>query len=131
VARRGRAAGRQAGGLITSLEIFLRLAGAIALDTLALVVWNVGTRSLGTMLRDIARAARSPRSLSVGIFSTLVGLVFVAAGIVLLLPAVGDAVSEFVPIEIFTFLVALGLEHIVGNDLRTLAARLGGLPKAQ
>ncbi len=57
-----------------------------------------------------------------GLVSLLVGLIFVAAGAVLILPAVADPVADFIPLEIFTFIVALLLEHLVGNDLR----RLGG-----
>jgi hypothetical protein len=131
VARRGRRRRSEGDKLNADLETFLRLAGAIALDTLALAVWNVGTRPLGRMVADVVRATRNPRSVAVGLFSALVGLVFVAAGVVLLVPTVGDAINEFVPLEIFTFLTALGIEHIIGNDLRTLAARLGGTPRPQ
>jgi uncharacterized membrane protein YbhN (UPF0104 family) len=113
------------------LEVVLRLAGAIALDTLALTVWNVGTRPPGMMLRDIVRGIRRPRILLFGLFCALVGLVFVAAATILLVPAVGDAVSDFVPLEIFTFLTALGIEYLIGNDLRRLATRLGSTPKTE
>lgn len=113
------------------LEIVLRLAGAIALDTLALTVWNVGTRPPGMMLRDVARGLRQPRLLLFGVFCALVGLVFVAAATVLLFPAVGDVVSDFVPLEIFTFLTALGIEYLIGNDLRRIAARMGNTPKTE
>ncbi|MGP6158782.1 MAG: hypothetical protein ACLPYS_14970 [Vulcanimicrobiaceae bacterium] len=100
----------------------MRLAGAIVLDTLALIVWNVGTRTPLTLLRDMRRAAGEPRAIFAGLVSLLVGLIFVAAAAVLVLPAVADPVADFIPLEIFTFLVALLLEHLVGNDLR----RLGG-----
>ena len=76
------------------------------------------------MLRDLARALRTPRALFAGAFSALVGLVFVAAATVLLLPAVDDAGSDFVPVSIFTFLTALGIELLVGNDLRGAIGRI-------
>jgi len=100
----------------------LRLVGAIALDTLALAVWNVGTRSPLRLLRDVARAHRNLRALFFGVVSLLIGLIFVAAAAVLILPAVPDPSADFVPLEIFTFLVALGLEYLIGGDLR----RIGG-----
>jgi len=65
--------------MLFDAETILRIAGAIVLETLALCVWNVGTRSLQATLTDIARALRSPRALASGVFSLLVGLVFVAA----------------------------------------------------
>jgi len=49
-----------------------------------------------------------------------IGLIFVAAATVLLFPAVPNKLELLVPTEIFTFLVALGLEHLVGDDLRSL-----------
>lgn len=131
MARRGAPAASSAGGLITDADTILRLAGAIVLDTLALTVWNVGTRPPGMMMRDIVRGMRQPRTLLLGLFCALVGLVFVAAATILLLPAVGDAVSDFVPLEIFTFLTALGIEYLIGNDLRRLAGRLGTTPKPE
>jgi uncharacterized membrane protein YbhN (UPF0104 family) len=102
------------------VDAFLRLAGAIVLETLALAVWNIGTRPPANMLRDVRAAARSPRALFTGFISLIVGLIFVAAATILLVPAVPDPVSHFVPVEIFTFLVALGIEFLVGNDLRRL-----------
>jgi hypothetical protein len=95
------------------------LTGAIVLETLALVIWNIGTRSPAAVLRDVRRA-REKRSIALGVASFLVGLTFVAAATVLLLPAVPDKLDLLVPTEIFTFLVALGLEYLVGDDLRSL-----------
>ncbi|MFY9781279.1 MAG: hypothetical protein WAJ85_12325 [Candidatus Baltobacteraceae bacterium] len=103
-------------------DAFLRLAGAIVLDTLALVVWNVGSRTPLAALRDMRHAAGELRALFAGALSLLIGLIFVAAAAVLILPAVANPIADFIPLEIFTFIVALLLEHLVGNDLR----RLGG-----
>jgi hypothetical protein len=98
----------------------LRLGGAILLNTLALVVWNVGTRAPTALLRDLAGGLRSPRTLFAGMIGMLVGLIFVAAGTVLVFPIIPNAM-DFAPIEIFTLLVALLVEHLIGNDLRALA----------
>jgi hypothetical protein len=103
------------------LDAFLRLAGTIVLETLALVVWNVGTRPPWNMVRDVRASLRNPRALFAGIVSLAVGLIFVAAAVILLVPAVPNP-SHFVPVEIFTLIVALAIESLVGNDLR----RLGG-----
>jgi hypothetical protein len=100
----------------------LRLAGAILLEALALVVWNIGTRSPSALLRDIAVAAREPRTLFAGSLSLVVGLIFVAAATVLILPALPNPDSDLVPVEIFTFLVALGIELLVGDDVRRVAS---------
>jgi hypothetical protein len=112
-------------------ETILRIAGAIVLETLALCVWNVGTRSLQATLADIARALRSPRALVSGTFSVLVGLVFVAAATVLLVPAVGELDGDFVPLMIYTFVAALVLEFLIGNDLRAALRRIGGARSAR
>ena len=100
-------------------ETFLRLTGAIVLETLALAIWNIGTRSPAAVLRDVRRV-REKRSLAMGLASFAIGLIFVAAATVLLFPAVPNKLELLVPTEIFTFLVALGLEHLVGDDLRSL-----------
>ncbi len=92
------------------------------LEALALIVWNIGTRSPRALLRDVAAAAREPRALFAGLLSLVVGLVFVAAATVLILPALPDPDSELVPVEIFTFIVALGIELLIGEDVRRLAA---------
>jgi hypothetical protein len=105
------------------------LAGAILLETFALAVWNVGTRAPAAVLRDIVRALRNRRAFVTGTLSLIVGLIFVAAATVLLLPAVYDVGADFVPLEIFTFLAALAIEYLIGADLRTVIARVAGMPR--
>jgi hypothetical protein len=100
---------------------FLRVAGAIALETLAFIVWNVGTRSPLMVVRDMRAALRDGRKLFAGIVSALVGFIFVSAATVLILPVVLDPDVDFFPAELFTLLVALALEHLIGNDVRALA----------
>ncbi len=104
----------------------MRVSGAIVLDTLAFVVWNVGTRSPLEVIAAARRALRVRRSLFAGIVSLLVGFIFVAAATVLLLPAIAVPQIDFVPAELFTLLVALALEHLIGNDLRAFAGGADG-----
>ncbi len=106
---------------VAVVAIALRIAGAIVLETLALVVWNVGTRSPVDFVRDVARSLRRVRAIFVGFVCLLVGFIFIAAATVLLLPAMPDPLKDLVPVQIFTLLVALFLEHLVGPDLRRLA----------
>jgi uncharacterized membrane protein len=101
---------------------FWRLAGAIALQTLAFVVWNIGTRTPWTMLNDVRRGAREPRALLGGNIALLVGAIFMAAATVLLFPVVAPDI-DLVPVEICTLIVALAVEMLIGNDLRRLLRR--------
>ncbi len=110
------------------LEAFLRVGGAIVLDTLAFVVWNVGTRSPLEVIAAVRRALRLRRSLFAGTVSALVGLIFVTAATILLLPAIAVPQIDFVPAELFTLLVGLALEHLIGGDLRALAGAPDELP---
>jgi hypothetical protein len=121
VARRRRG-GRRARSPLILADAALRLAGGIVLDAAALIVWNIGTRSPATLLRDLQTALRDARALFVGTLSVLVGLVFVAAATVLVLPVLPDPDRQLVPVEIFTFVVALGIELLVGDDVRRVAA---------
>jgi hypothetical protein len=105
-------------------EIFFRLAGAIMLETLAFAAWNIGTRSPTAAVRDMVKAARNLRVLASGVAAFVVGLIFIVAATVLLIPAVYPV--DLVPIAIGILLVALVLELLIGNDLRLLAALLGG-----
>jgi hypothetical protein len=116
-------AGRRGGEVIDFgffLEAFLRVAGAIALDTLAFSIWNIGTRSPATVLRDVRLRLRDRSTLATGALRGAIGFIFVAAGTILLWPAVADPASDFAATEIFAFLVALGLEHLVGPDVRRI-----------
>jgi hypothetical protein len=94
--------------------------GAIVLDALAFIVWNVGTRSPLAVLAAVRRAFGNRRSLFAGTVAAIVGFIFIVAGTILLEPAI-VAPDDFVPSELFTLLVALALEHLVGNDVRALA----------
>ena len=73
-------AGRgSAGGFPVDLtllpETFFRVGGAIVLDTLAFVVWNVGTRSPLELFVAMRDAVRRRRSLFAGFVSALIGII--------------------------------------------------------
>jgi hypothetical protein len=55
-------------------------------------------------------------------------LIFVTAATILLLPAIAVPQIDFVPAELFTLLVGLALEHLIGGDLRALAGAPDELP---
>jgi hypothetical protein len=64
---------------------------------------------------------RERRSLIIGSVRFTIGALFIAAALVLLLPSVADPPTDFVPTAIFTCIVALGLEHLIGSDIRSIA----------
>ncbi len=116
-------AGRRAAGAI-ELALFggilARVAGAIALDTLAFVVWNVGTRPPLAVVRDIRRGLGSPRVFARGTVVALAGAILVVAASILVAPAVDFDPALATGIHLFTVLVALALEALVGEELRSL-----------
>lgn len=85
---------------------------------MAFALWSVGTRSPLAVLRAIGGAFRRPRILLLGTLATIVGLLFIAAGTMLVVPIILDIDADFIPIELGTLLVALALEQLIGNDLR-------------
>jgi hypothetical protein len=97
------------------------MAGAIVLDTLAFSIWNIGTRSPATVLRDIRLRMRDRSSLAAGALRAAIGIIFLTAGTILLVPVVIDLEADFAVMELFAFLVALGLEHLVGPDIRAFS----------
>ncbi len=101
----------------------MRLAGAIALAALAFIVWNVGTRSPLALARDVRRAIRSPRGIFLGLISFAIGLIFVVAALVLVLPAIVDFETDLWLTLVLMFLVALAIELLIGPDVRRLATR--------
>ena len=122
MARRGALAPIELTFFVDSLA---RLSGAIALDTLAFVIWNVGTRPPLDLIRDVRRSLREPRALVRGTFVALAGAIAIVGGTALLLPAVPNPSRELALVETFTFVIALALEFALGDDLRALVKRGG------
>ena len=90
------------------------------LETLSFIVWNIGTRSPIALIRDIAAAIGDSRKIVTGLARAVIGFIFISAAVVLLLPALVDPVVDFLPAELLTLLVALAIEHLIGNDVRAL-----------
>ncbi len=97
------------------------MAGGIILETLALVVWNIGTRTPVMFLRDLSSALRRRRGIFAGIMSFIVGAIFAVAGVVLMLPAIPNPSLELIPVEFGSIVAALAIELLIGPDLRRLA----------
>ncbi len=100
-----------------AFEVLVRFAVAIALDALAFVVWDVGTRPPTRLVRDVARGVRVPRSLARGTIRFLVGaLLLLLAGYV----ARPGMPSEhaFTVLETGMLIAALIVENLIGSDLR-------------
>jgi cytosine/uracil/thiamine/allantoin permease len=95
----------------------LRIGLAILLDTAALVIWNIGTRSPVHLLADV-RAGLHERS------AVVRGLVRLAAGALALTAAVAVSapvatrVADFTIIECWALVIALVIEQLVGPGLR-------------
>ena len=104
------------------VDAFLRIAGAIVLETLAFAIWNVGSRSPLDVARDAYRTLRTRRGIFAGSVALVIGLVFVAAATILMQPALPSE-RDVMPVELATFLIALALERAIGGDLRALAVR--------
>jgi hypothetical protein len=101
----------------------LRVAGAIVLETVAFVIWNLASRTPLALLRDARRAFADPRLFVTGALAAVIGTIFLGAAIVLVFPALTDPAAEFPAVELGSLLVALALEFLIGDDIRTL---LGG-----
>jgi hypothetical protein len=104
-----------------TLDIFSRLVGAIVCASIALIVWDIGTRSPGTLLLDVRRALANPPALLRGTLRFLIGLVFIAVSVVLVffsLPA--SEFSRYTLYQIGAFLTALVVELLIGEDVRPL-----------
>jgi hypothetical protein len=104
------------------IDLTLKLACIIALQTMALVIWNVGARDPLGLLREVA-SVRDAKRFFFGLASLLIGLIFVAAATMLVISAIGDSAQLFVPYELFTFITAIAVDALIGNELRR-AARL-------
>lgn len=105
-------------------EAVVRFALAIALDALAFVVWEVGTRSPLRLIRDMIHGARIPRSLLRGALRFVAGAALLLAAGIVARPAM-PTLRAFTLIETGMLIAALLVEQLVGADLRrALRSRL-------
>jgi len=104
-----------------TLDIFSRLVGAIVCAAIALIVWDIGTRSPAALLFDVRKAVHNPLALLRGSVRFLVGLVFIGVSVALVffsLPA--SEFSRYTFYQIGAFLTALAVELLIGDDVRPL-----------
>ncbi len=97
--------------------VVLRFALAIIFDALAFVVWDVGTRPPLRLARDVARGARSSRSLVRGLVRFVIGVVLLILAGYIARPAM-PTMRAFTFIETGMLIAALLVEQLIGNDLR-------------
>ncbi len=126
----GRRRARPAVDLTPFAEGALRIGGATLLETLALVIWNIGTRSPLRVARDMWAGLVRRRALFSSAVRVVVGVIFFVAACVTLLPAIDDATRDLLPIELLTVVVALAIERLVGDDLRAFAAGREPFPRS-
>ena len=100
-----------------STLVVVRFALAIVFDALAFTVWDVGTRPPGSLVRDLARGARAPRTFAFGTLRFLVGLGLLALAALVALPAIPGA-RAFTLLETGMLIAALLVEQLIGPDLR-------------
>ncbi len=110
------------------MDAFSRVAAAIVLDTLAFVAWHVSSRSPVRVIEDALRSLRNGRDFLAGLTGALIGAGCVVAAALLLFPALADPPRDFAMFELLTLLVALGLDFLIGDDLRRVlpTGRRGG-----
>ncbi len=82
---------------------------------------NIAARSPLRVLADARRALRSPREIFAGVAAVVIGVLFLGAGALLVMPALPDPARDFATIELLTLLVGLALDALVGEDVRRLA----------
>ncbi len=95
----------------------IRIAAAILLDTLALVIWDLGTRPPGVLFADVARGIRDAGSIARAVVRVVAGLCAMVVGVLISAPVAVRAL-DFTIIECGALVCALVVEALVGPDLR-------------
>jgi hypothetical protein len=100
-----------------TLALVLRFALSIALDALAFIVWDVGTRPPLRLWGDVVRGARMPRSFAFGTLRFVFGAALLFAAADVARPGM-PTMRAFTFIETGMLVAALLVEQLVGPDLR-------------
>jgi hypothetical protein len=95
----------------------VRIALAIMLDTAALVIWDIGTRSPVRLFADIRAGLHDRRAVTRGSIRLAVGIVALLAAATVSAPVASRA-ADFTFIECWALVTALVLEQLLGPDLR-------------
>jgi hypothetical protein len=114
--------------LLVALDAFSRLVGAIVCAALALSIWDIGSRSVSRLVRDVAAGVRRRSSLLRGAIRTMAGALFAALALELLIQALPYSQLRFFSVfAIGAFVTALIVENLLGTSLRRLIG-IGGAP---
>ncbi len=92
----------------------------MACATLALSIWEVGTRSPLRAAVDVRAGLSNRRTLTAGLLRFIAGGCLFVLAIFFVLAAIRDDVDRFGVFSIGTFLAALIVEHLLGDELRLL-----------
>jgi hypothetical protein len=95
----------------------LRIALAILLDTAALVIWDIGTRSPLRLFADVRAGLRKGRVMVRGLLRVVAGVLALMAAVAVSAP-VATRTFDFTIIECWALVTALVVEQLVGPDLR-------------
>ena len=97
--------------------IAVRIAVAILLDTAALIIWDIGTRSPARLIAEVRAGLGKRSSILYGSLRFVVGVIALLAAAAVSAPVTTRAV-DFTVIECWALVTALVLEQLVGPDLR-------------
>ena len=98
--------------------VALRIGLAIVLNTVALLVWDIGTRSPFHLVRDIRDGLHRPAAVSRGLARLAIGAVALLAAATVSAPVAARPL-DFTIIECWALVTALVIEQLIGPDLRT------------
>lgn len=110
------------------VQAVLRVALTIVLDTAALVIWNIGTRSPARVFSDVRSSWRDRQAFAGGCVRFAAGAVAVVAAVQCVLPIVGNR-TDFTIVACWALVTSLVLEQLIGPDLRALRTRLAKRPE--
>jgi hypothetical protein len=97
----------------------LRIAVAIVLDTAALVIWDIGTRSPARLLAEVRAGVRKRSALLRGALRLVTGVLALLVAAAVSAP-VATRAFDFTVIECWALVTGLVLEQLVGPALRSL-----------
>jgi len=96
----------------------VRIALAILLNTAALVIWDIGTRSPVRLIVDVRAGLREKSAIIHGVVRLTIGAIALLAAATIS-AAVANRAADFTVVECWTLVTALVVEQLVGPDLRT------------
>ena len=99
------------------LQIAVRFALAVLADATAFIIWDIGTRPFGSLIRDVGAAFSRPGSLARGALRLIAGGALLLLGGLWTAPAAVDQ-HTFTILETGLLVAALLVETLIGGDLR-------------